>query len=154
MSLVTVIRRVNPTEHERLSHIAISAKEYWNYPEHWMELWRPQLSFDAAYFVENESWLAEYMGQPIAFYTLQDRGGMAWIENMWVLPDHIGQGIGKRLFLHAVDLARQRGYKFIQLEAEPNAVGFYEKMGLQTIGERQYELDGQLRTLPLMEMDL
>lgn len=119
-----------------------------------MELWRPQLTFDAAYFVENESWLAEYASQMIAFYTLQDRAGMAWIENMWVSPDHIGQGIGKLLFLHAVDLARTRGYKSLQLEAEPNAIGFYEKMGMQTIGERQYELDGQLRTLPLMEMDL
>ena len=119
-----------------------------------MELWLPQLTFDAAYFAKNESWVAEYGSQPIAFYTLQDRAGVTWIENLWVLPVHIGKGIGQQLFRHAVELARERGYKILQLESEPNAVGFYEKMGMRRIGQRQYELDGQMRILPRMETAL
>jgi hypothetical protein len=42
----------------------------------------------------------------------------------------------------------------LQLEADPNAIGFYEKMGMWKIGERQSEVDGQLRILPIMEMAL
>jgi len=119
-----------------------------------MELWIPQLTFSPEYFEVNESWVAEEDTVLIAFYTLQEKDKHAWIENMWVLPICIGQGIGKLLFDHAVELARQRGYQLLQLEAEPNAIGFYEKMGMQIIGEHQYELDGQRRSLPLMEMVL
>jgi ribosomal protein S18 acetylase RimI-like enzyme len=70
------------------------------------------------------------------------------------MPEFIGRGIGKALFLHALELARHRGYKLFQLEADPNAAGFYEKMGMRKIAERKYELDGQPRILPLMEMKL
>jgi hypothetical protein len=42
----------------------------------------------------------------------------------------------------------------LQLEADPNAVGFYKRMGMSQIGEVQYELEGQPRSLPIMEMKL
>jgi GNAT superfamily N-acetyltransferase len=148
------IRRVRPEEADALTQIAIAAKRYWKYPKHWMELWIPQLTFTPEYFEAHESWAVEQDGNPIAFSTLEERSDNFWVENMWVLPEYIGKGIGKVLFTHAVELARQRGYKTLQLEAEPNAVGFYEKMGLRVIGQHQYELDGQPRILPLMEMIL
>lgn len=148
------IRPVNPSEAGALTQIALSAKRHWGYPEHWIELWRPQLTFDAAYFRINESWAAEVDGGPVAFYTLLDKDGLAWLENLWVMPEYIGKGIGKALFLHALELARLRGCKIFQLEADPNAAGFYEKMGMHKIAERKYELNGQPRILPLMEMNL
>ena len=148
------IRLAKPEEADVLSQIAIPAKGYWKYPEHWMELWRPQLMLTLKYVEQNESWVAEEGGISIAFYTLQEKDGKAWLDNLFVLPTYIGKGLGKKLFLHAVELARDRGYKFLQLEAEPNAIGFYEKMGMRRIGEHQYELDGQPRTLPIMEMTL
>ena len=148
------MRIASPHDAEDLTKIAIAAKRHWNYPARWMELWLPQLTFTPEYFEENESWVMEHDGSPIAFSTVQERDGNFWIENMWVSPEYMGKGIGKKLFTHAVNLARQRGYKTLQLEADPNAVGFYEKMGLQIIGEHQYELDGQPRILPLMETKL
>jgi GNAT superfamily N-acetyltransferase len=148
------IRIAKLEEADALSQIAIAAKGHWNYPGHWMELWLPQLTFSSEYFEQNESWAAEENGTPIAFYTLQDRDGIAWLENLWVLPAYIGKGVGTQLFMHAVELARGRGYKILQLEAEPNALGFYEKIGLHRIGEHQYELDGQPRILSIMEMIL
>lgn len=143
-----------PEQADELSRIALAAKAYWGYPEHWMEVWKPQLTFNPQYFVENESLTAVRDGSLIGFYTLQEKNGNAWIENLFVLPEWIGKGIGKSLFLHAVDLARQRGYRTLQLEADPNATGFYLKMGMHKIGERQSEVYGQPRTLPVMEMKL
>ena len=148
------IRRVIPAEADSLSQIALSAKAHWGYPKHWMELWTPELTFSAQYFEENESWAAEVDDSPIAFYTLQDKNGKAWLENLWITPEYIGKGVGKQLFNHAINRSRDLGYQTLQLEAEPNAIGFYEKMGMYTIGEHQYELDGQPRILPLMEMNL
>jgi ribosomal protein S18 acetylase RimI-like enzyme len=119
-----------------------------------MEIWRPQLTFSPEYFERNESWVAVNDAKPIAFYTLQENNGNAWLENLWVLPEYIGRGVGRLLFLHAIGSARQRGYRALQLEADPNAVSFYEKMGMHRIGERRSEVDSQPRVLPLMEMKL
>jgi len=143
-----------PEQAQALSRIAFAAKSHWGYPERWMEMWKPQLTFSSAYFAENESWVAEADNSPIAFYTLLEKEEGAWIENLWVLPEFIGKGIGKILFLHAMELSRRRGYRRLWLEADPNARGFYEKMGMAKIGERIYELEGQLRCLPLMEIRL
>ena len=148
------IRHVNPEEADTLTQIALSAKRHWGYPASWMEIWRPQLTFSPEYFDENESWVAEVNDQPIAFYTLRDKDKNAWIEDLWVLPEYMGQGVGKRLFLHALSRAREQGYRILQLEADPNAVGFYEKMGMSKIGERHSEVEGRPRILPIMELDL
>jgi ribosomal protein S18 acetylase RimI-like enzyme len=143
-----------PEQAKALTQIALAAKAHWGYPERWMELWRPQLTFTSAYFEKNESWVAELNGISVAFYTLLQKDGNAWVEDLWVSPELIGKGIGKSLFLHALNISRQRGFKKLQLEADPNAVGFYEKMGMYKIGERRYELEGQLRILPKMEIKL
>lgn len=149
-----LIRRALPEEAGQLSRIAFSAKAHWGYPKRWMEIWKPQLTFNADYFEQYESWVAVLDETPVGFYTLLDKIGNAWIEDLWVLPEYIGKGIGKTLFLHALGIARQRGYQRLQLEADPNAVGFYEKMGMKRIGERQSEVEGQPRILPIMEIQL
>ena len=148
------IRLAFPVEADVLTQIAISAKSYWGYPKHWIEIWTPQLTFTPEYFEKNESWVAVDSGKQIGFYTLLENHGVAWLEDLWVLPEYIGKGIGKQLFLHALELARERGYKTLQLDADPNAVGFYEKMGMRKIGERESEIDGQPRSLPIMEIVL
>jgi GNAT superfamily N-acetyltransferase len=148
------IQRAKAEQAAELTRIALAAKAHWGYPELWMKIWRPQLTFGPEYFEENESWVVEMDRVPIAFYTLQEKAGSAWIENLWVLPEYIGKGVGKLLFLHAVELSRQRGYKTLQLEADPNAIGFYEKMGMKKIGARNSEVEGQPRVLPIMEMKI
>ncbi|HKY54231.1 MAG TPA: GNAT family N-acetyltransferase, partial [Anaerolineales bacterium] len=87
------IRRVDPTEADTLTQIALAAKAHWGYPTRWMEIWTPQLTFGPEYFEGNESWVAILENRPIAFYTLLDKDGIAWIENLWVLPEYIGQGV-------------------------------------------------------------
>ena len=148
------IRSADPSEADILSQIAFTAKAHWGYPERWLEIWKPQLTFSPEYFEENESWVAETDGIPIAFYTLQEKDGNAWLENLFVSPTFIGKGLGKRLFLHAAELSRQRGFWALQLEADPNAAGFYQKMGMYKIGERHSQIEGQPRVLPIMELKL
>lgn len=149
------ITRAKPAQAEVLTQIALAAKGYWGYPAHWMELWKPQLTFAPAYFEEHESWVAELEHTLIAFYTLLERDGIAWIENLWVLPEWMGKQVGKSLFLHARETARrQRGFQVLQLESDPNAVGFYKKMGMKQVGERRSEIEGHPRILPILELRL
>jgi ribosomal protein S18 acetylase RimI-like enzyme len=154
MAVNLQIIRVIPEQADELSRIALASKAHWGYPQRWLEIWSPQLTFSPEYFEQNEGWVAISEDRLIGFYTLQEENGNASLENLWVLPEYIGKGVGKKLFLHAVELSRQRGYEILRLEADPNAVGFYEKMGMKQAGEHQYEVDGQPRRLPILEMKL
>lgn len=148
------IRRARAEDAGELSQIAFSAKRHWGYPDLWMELWKPQLTFTPEYFDEYESWLAEQEGDPVAFYTLTENAGIAWIDNLWVKPSFIGQGLGRILFQHALTRANELGFHTLQLDADPNAVGFYERMGMHKIDEKHSEVAGQPRVLPIMEIRL
>lgn len=51
------------------------------------------------------------------------------LRQMAVLNDLQGKGIGRALMTFAENIARDRGYRIINMHARKNATGFYEKMG-------------------------
>jgi len=42
----------------------------------------------------------------------------------------------------------------LELSADPNAEGFYQRMGATRIGEVRSEIEGQARVLPRMRIEL
>ena len=92
--------------------------------------------------------------EPIAYYSLKHDGKSLWLDNLWVLPDLMGQGVGKQLFEHAIERCRVRGVSILKIESDPNAQAFYEKMGACKMDEHHSTVDGQLRTLPIMVVNL
>jgi GNAT superfamily N-acetyltransferase len=65
----------------------------------------------------------------IAWSSLILNGDLCWLDDLWVAPRWIRHGVGRRLFDHAVRRAKAAGATAMEWEAEPLAVGFYEKMG-------------------------
>ncbi len=76
------------------------------------------------------------------------------LEHLWILPERIGQGIGRALFQHAVERAAARGATSLTIEADPHAEPFYLHMGATRVGAVTSEVDGQRRELPLLVYDL
>lgn len=148
------ILRATPEQSEALTTIAIAAKRHWNYPESWIQTWLPSLTVTAEYIQSNETWVAIEGELYVAYYSLKQDDEFLWLDNLWVLPEFIGQGIGKQLFHHAVERSRATGANVLKIEADPNAQDFYEKMGAQKIGEHHTEVEGQPRVLPIMEIIL
>jgi GNAT superfamily N-acetyltransferase len=139
---------------EELTQVTIKSKRYWNYPEGWMEIWMPNLTITSEYIASNETWMAVVDYKPVAYYSLKQNGEDLWLDNLWVLPEFSGQGIGRNLIEHAMERARIREFASLKIEADPNAASFYEKMGARKIGEHHSEVDGQPRVLPVMEINL
>jgi len=148
------ILRALPEHTDQLTQITIAAKRHWNYPEKWMQLWIPVLTISTEYISENETWIVLAGDQPVAYYSLKQNDGSLWLDNLWVLPENMGQGIGGALFAHALERGRVRGFSNLKIEADPNAVSFYETMGARRVGEHHDEVDGQPRILPVMEINL
>lgn len=149
-----MIVRAQPAHAEALTRITISAKRHWHYPEKWIQIWLPLMTMTPECISENEVWLKVIEGEPVAYYSLKQDGEELWLDNLWVLPEHMGKGVGKELFSHALERSRGRGASTLKIEADPNAESFYEKMGVRRVGEHHGEVDGQPRILPVMELYL
>jgi N-acetylglutamate synthase-like GNAT family acetyltransferase len=98
--------------------------------------------------------VAEEADEIRGFYALCVNGGRAELEHMWVRPQYIGTGIGKELFLDAMDKATALNVREVEIVADPNAAGFYEKMGAERVGEADSSVDGQVRKLPRLKIDV
>jgi GNAT superfamily N-acetyltransferase len=147
------IRRSLPEEAPVLTQIAHDAKRHWGYPEHWIEHWRDDLTLSADFITNNQVYVAESDGKIFGFYALVAGGRQAELEHMWVGPEHIGTGVGKELFIHAMQMAAADNISAIDISADPNAEGFYQRMGAQRIGEALSEIDGKTRRLPRLTID-
>jgi len=147
------IRTASTEDAATLTAIAHDAKRHWGYPEHWIEHWQDDLTISPEYVASNQVYVAEHEGELLGFYALIIRHDKAELDHMWVKPAHIGTGVGKELFLHAMQRAARENVSEVEIEADPNAEGFYRKMGAYRTGETVSEIDGQPRTLPRLTVD-
>ena len=148
------LERAHPEHADTLTRIAIESKRHWGYPENWIQLWLPQLTISSEYILANETWLASINDEPAAFYSLKQEEGLWWLDQFWVRPEAMRQGLGAFLFRHAQRRAKLRGASVLRVESDPNAQGFYEKMGARKVDEHRGEVEGQQRILPVMEINL
>lgn len=148
------IRRATARDAEALTRIALAAKRYWGYPERWIEHWSETLTITPEFVGDNAVYAAVSEGERFAFYALTGTGDRLELEHLWVSPVWIGSGIGRLLFAHAMNKAASRGAGTVEVEADPNAEGFYLRMGARRVSENVYEIEGRRRALPLMELDL
>ncbi|MDP9098527.1 MAG: GNAT family N-acetyltransferase [Verrucomicrobiota bacterium] len=145
------IVRAKPEDAEALTQIAHSAKRHWGYPERWMEAWREILTMRPGFIAANVAYCAMEEDNVVGFYVLTTESDGIHLDHLWIIPAAMRRGIGRALFEHAVNQARAADFDLIKIEADPNAEGFYERMGAQRIGTNVRELEGEKRELPLME---
>ena len=149
-----MIRKASTENSDTLTQIALDAKRHWGYPEHWITHWESDLTITPEFIANNHVYIAEVDGEIRGFYALSVIDDKAELEHMWVRPVYIGNGIGKDLFLDAMERATKMNVSEVELSADPNAAGFYERMGATRIGEVDSEIDGKPRKLPRMKVDV
>ena len=148
------IRRATPNEADALTALAHLAKRHWNYPESWIERWKAELTITPEFIATNDVFVALIAGEIAGCCALVVSDSLAELEHMWIDPRHMGTGVGRALFEHVKSRAGQRGLAELELSADPNAEGFYLRMGAQTIRLVPANVDGQPRVLPRMKIDL
>ena len=148
------IKPALPEDAARLTQLAHESKRYWGYPEHWIERWRQDLTISVDFIKNHKVFVAESEGAVVGFYALVAHPDKLELDHLWVDPEHIGKGVGKLLFLHAMETAHQQNYSNVGILSDPNAEGFYRKMGAALVGEELSEIDDQKRTLPRLNFDL
>jgi len=150
------ILRAKPDDAGALSEIAFTAKRHWGYPEPWIESWRDALTIDPQFIVSHETYAAVVEGRPVGFYALDRKESRLHLQHMWVLPRAMGRGVGRSLFHHALERTQALGFRELEIESDPNAEGFYQRMGARRVGTSIHEVEQGWRELPVLiyEFDL
>jgi GNAT superfamily N-acetyltransferase len=145
------IVRAKPEDAEALTQIAHAAKRHWGYPDRWIEAWRDILTMRPEFIAANVAYCAMEEDRAVGFYLLTTENDGIHLDHLWILPAAMHRGIGRALFEHAVAQTRDLGFRKIKIEADPNAEGFYQRVGACRVGVNSTEMDGQPRELPLLE---
>jgi len=148
------IRRARPDEAGVLTELAHTAKRYWGYPENWIEHWKEDLTITEDFIAGNEAYVAMIGDEMAGCCALVLGEAQAQLEHMWIKPERIGTGVGKALFMHVKNRARDLNVPELEISADPNAEGFYQRMGATRVGEVRSEIEGQPRVLPRMAVSL
>jgi ADP-ribose pyrophosphatase YjhB (NUDIX family) len=147
------IRRARRGEADALTALARRSKAHWDYDPEFIERAAAEMVVRPADIDAHEVWVLEDgTGQVVGFHRVI-LGAPAILEDLWLEPSAIGHGSGRLLWDHAVAIARAARAEAIELDADPNAVGFYARMGARVIGETPSAIVPG-RSLPRMRLDL
>ena len=117
-----------------LTDLARRSKASWGYDADFMRRAAAELTVTENAIASHEVWVLEDgKGRVLGFHRVIP-GQPAVLEDLWLEPDARGAGNGRRLWEHAAAVARHGGASAMELDADPNALGFYRRMGAVPIG--------------------
>ena len=128
------LRSARADEAEVLTELVMRSKAHWGYSDEFMERCRAELAIHAEQMAPSRMTVAEVEGRAVAVATLEGEPPEAELGSLFVDPDMIGKGVGRRLLQHMVEMARGIGARTMVLDADPNAEPFYEAMGFARAG--------------------
>lgn len=142
---------------ELLTEVSFAAKRYWNYPQENFDIWRDELTItpdyidsNIVYVIMSDNILAGYFSivelkSHLEICGVEIRKGF-WLDHMFLKPEFIGKGLGTQMFVFMKNICREKLISELGIMADPNAKGFYEKMGCEYTGELPSTITG--RTTP------
>jgi len=167
-----MIRQARRHESALISSLAIRSKRHWGYDEPQMRIFAGELTLTPddiesrpVYVLETEA------GDLVGFFALADRTpgdgvrlglderqSQDWLsdaielEHLFVDPDQLRMGHGRRLLASALRVAARTGARFLIVQSDPDAAGFYEANGFDRLHEIPSSIPG--RALPLFRCPL
>lgn len=160
----TVISNASKEVTDKLTQIAFEAKKYWNYPEEYFINWEKELTITKEYINSNIVRCIEYNNEIIGFYSMCfventmkigniDIEHGFWLDHMFIKPKYHKKGLGRKSF---EDIRHLYNNKLIEntfrIFVDPNAIGFYEKMGAKFI--RMSDSSIKDRRIPVYEYSI
>ena len=151
--MTLVLRGALPGEADILTDLCLRSKAVWGYDEAFMAACRAELTITAQDLARSQIQVAIDDGRIIAMAQLAQHGRIADIDKLFVDPDVMRSGAGRALFAWCVETARAAGAVALTVVADPDAAGFYRRMGMTEDGK---EPSGSIpgRMLPKLHMAL
>jgi GNAT superfamily N-acetyltransferase len=148
------VRPARREEAELLSSLCVRSKAHWGYDAEFMRLSLSALQIDAAAIAEGRVLVAaDERDVPLGVASCAVHEADVELAHLFVDPGALGRGVGAALFAASLQWARDHGHEALLIASDPNATGFYEKMGAVCIGTVPSDaIPG--RSLPLLRCTL
>jgi GNAT superfamily N-acetyltransferase len=121
-------------EAEVLTELCLRSKAVWGYDEQFMQACRGELTLTASIMQSSYLKVAEIGGHLVGVAQVTVKGQLAELDKLFVEPTRLRSGAGKALFEWATAMARDGGAVTMVIEADPDAVGFYRRLGAVDYG--------------------
>ena len=120
----------------------MQAKAHWGYTAEQMEQWRESLSTEPQSIEQWPTFVAEDQGELVGFSQINPDLEIWELVSLFVLPAHIGKGVGRALLKEAVATASKAGKTTVHIDSDPNAEPFYLACGAIRIGAELAPIQG------------
>lgn len=158
-----IIRKADVSDSTDLTKISFAAKRYWKYPESYYDTWKSELTIDEKYILKNMVYVAIINDVPVGYYSIVENeqditiGPVFvekgfWMEHIFITPEYINHGVGTYLISHMKSLCIMMNICRVKIFVDPNASGFYEKVGAKFKYMSKSSIEG--REIPVFEMNL
>ncbi len=122
-------RRAEPHEAAELEELQSRSASHWNYPDGYFDWAGDAPRISESYVRENTVLVLVDGDRTLGFYGFTEGDEGLLLDKMFLDVDQIGRGLGRVLWEHAVQTARELGVSEFVIGADPNAAPFYEAMG-------------------------
>ena len=123
------LRSPRHDEPAALTELCLRSKAVWGYDEEFMRACRRELTLTASIMQSSRLKVAEVGGHLAGVAQVTVKGQIAELDKLFVEPNLLRSGVGKALFDWATTIARDCGAATMAIDADPDAVGFYRRMG-------------------------
>lgn len=131
-----VIKNAELNDLSSINHLMRLSKGYWGYDEKFLNQFIQELGVTKEYLQNNITKLFYLDEKLIGFYSfIKEKDNTLVLDNFFLHPDYIKQGLGRELWGSSCNTARHLGYDEFILFSDPNAESFYLKLGCFKIGE-------------------
>ncbi|MEL7132549.1 MAG: GNAT family N-acetyltransferase [Pseudomonadota bacterium] len=148
-----MIRSAKVDDLPELIDLMHRSKAHWGYDENFMTAARAVLQLTPNDVQDGRIAVFDMATGPLGLCKLVIDETDAELDKLFVAPEAMGKGVGRALMRWAISTARAAGATRLQIEADPDAVPFYERMGARQIGRVPSEAIAG-RWLPLLQIDL
>ncbi len=125
-----LIRPAQIDEAALLTAIALRSKAHWGYSAEFMAAAIEEMTITTAQLTVHTTFVLEQQREARGFYKIREvTSAQVELTDLFLDPPAIGHGMGHALWDHAVTTARNKGYLQMTWESDPNAEGFYVRMG-------------------------
>ena len=128
------LRAARPEEAASLTALAFASKRLWGYDEDFMARTGSELVLTEEMIARHPTTVCERDGRVAGFSMLVVSDEEAEVELLFVAPDAVRSGVGRALWRRLVEDAVVRGARTMAVTADPNAEGFYRRMGAVRTG--------------------
>lgn len=133
-----IFRRAGEEDLISLNQTLRSSKAYWGYDQEFMDAFMEKFGLSEQYLQDNIVYLMSQSSRDIGYFSfIFHEEHSLELDHFFISPEYIGKGFGRKMWEACCEVAQELHVEEFTLWADPEAEGFYSKVGCRKIGVKK-----------------